>query len=184
MKRQQNSEDSYFQIKEIKEIGEGMRVCIDFVDILKPEEGLYVGNTGHGYIRVLSENRKSEGYPARPFRLNAGSFHQYLHQPDKTRYLAELNPGEELVVTDGTGSRTISVGRVKIEKRPLLRVVCEKDGHIISATVQKSSSVWMAEKEKGQFPLQELKEGDFVACFPDTPGRHLGEKIEETIIEN
>lgn len=177
-------EEQFFQIKEIKEIGEGMRVCIDFVDILNPEEGLYVGNTGHGYIRLLSENRQSEGYPARPFRLNAGAFHQYVFQPDKTKYLAELTPGETLTVSDGESEKELSIGRVKIEKRPLLRITCEKEGHIISATLQKSSSIWLQEKDNGQTPLQDLKPGDNIACLPDKPGRHLGEKIDEIIIEN
>lgn len=175
--------EQFYQITEIKEIGEGMRVCIDFVDILQPEEGLYAGNTGHGYIRVLSENRKSEGYPARPFRLNAGAFHQYLYQSAKTRYLAELTPGEQLKITNGSSEREVAIGRVKIEKRLLLRVTCKKEDHIISATLQKSSSIWLIEKENGQTPLQQLKEGDYIACLPDEPGRHLGEKIDEVIIE-
>lgn len=175
--------EQYFSIKEIKEIGEGMRVCIDFVDILAPEEGLYVGNTGHGYIKVLSENRQSDGYPARPFRLNAGSFHQYLYQPEKSRYLEELQPGEKLIVSSASSSRELAIGRIKIEKRPFVRLVCEREGHIISATLQKSSSIWLEEKEKGQTPLQELQAGDYVAVLPDDPGRHLGEKINEIILE-
>lgn len=184
MEEKNRQSEKYFQIKEIKEVGEGMRVCIDFVDILKPEDGLYVGNTGHGYLRVLSENRESDGYPARPFRLNAGSFHQYLYQPDKAGYLAELNSGEVVTISNGSTSRELSVGRIKIEKRPLLRIVGELEGHIISATLQQSSSVWLLEKDRGQTPLLELNIGDFIAGLPDQPGRHLGKKIDEVIIES
>lgn len=180
---EKDAEETYFQIKEVKELGEGMRVCIDFVDVLQPRDGLFIGNTGHGYVKVLSENRQSEGYPARPFRLNAGAFHQYLYQPEKTIYLAELRPGEEINIADGSADRNVSVGRIKIEKRPLVRLTCEKEGHLISATLQQSSSVWLLEKSKGEMPLQDLEPGHFVACLPDKPGRHLGEKVEETIIE-
>jgi 3-dehydroquinate synthase II len=66
-------EKDYMEITKIHRIGEGMRVCIDFVDLLGRNDGLFVGNTGHGYINVLSENRQSKGYPPRPFRINCGA---------------------------------------------------------------------------------------------------------------
>ncbi|WP_416149977.1 3-dehydroquinate synthase II [Salipaludibacillus sp. HK11] len=173
----------FLEITDIKEIGEGMRVCIDFVDILNQSDGLYVGNTGHGYIKVLSENRESDGYPPRPFRINCGSYHQYLHQNDQTMYLHEIEPGSKLIVTDEQSDRNIPVGRVKIEKRPFIRIECKNGYSITSATLQKSTSVHLVEETKGETPILDLKLGDRIACIEDTPGRHLGEKITEEIIE-
>jgi 3-dehydroquinate synthase II len=185
MENQNNKEKVFLEVINISEIGEGMRVCLDFVDILKPEDGLYVGNTGHGYIHILSENRQSEGYPPRPFRINCGAFHQYLIQKDKTLYLHEIKPGEKLFITNDIEEKQLPVGRVKIEKRPFVRVECRNADSdvIISATLQKSSSVYLREETKGEVSILELKKGDKISCILDQPGRHLGEQITEEIIE-
>ncbi|GAB3058053.1 3-dehydroquinate synthase II [Virgibacillus ainsalahensis] len=173
----------FFEIIEIHEVGEGMRVCIDFIDILDEKEGIFVGNTGSGYVHVLSENRQSENYPPRPFRINAGSFHQYLYQPEKTLYVHEVNPADVLIVTDAEREREISVGRVKMEKRPFIRIVCKTEDGLISATLQQSSSVHVVEENKGEVSILEVKPGDKIRCIQDTPGRHLGEQIDEWIVE-
>ncbi|WP_110943332.1 3-dehydroquinate synthase II [Virgibacillus senegalensis] len=174
---------NYLEVVEIKEVGEGMRVCIDFIDALKLDEGLYIGNTGHGYLKVLSENRQSEGYPPRPFRINGGGFHQYVYQEDASKYLQEIESGEALTVSSRQENRAISIGRVKIEKRPLLRITCQRDGMIVSATLQSSTSVYVEEAEKGVVSVRNLKTGDRIAGKIDQPGRHLGKKIDEFIEE-
>lgn len=180
-----NTGTVYLEVISITEIGEGMRACIDFVDVLQPEDGVYVGNTGHGYIKVLSENRASDGYPSRPFRINCGAFHQYVIQKDKTYYLHEIKPGESLYISDAKTEKSIPVGRVKIEKRPLLRIECKhgETGQIISATLQKSTSVHVLEETKGEACILDIKTGDKISCILDEPGRHLGEQITEEIIE-
>lgn len=178
-----NSQRVFLKVTDIKEIGEGMRVCIDFVDILDQHDSLYVGNTGHGYVQVLSENRHSPGYPPRPFRINCGAYHQYLYQEEKSRYLHEVSAGEEMTVTSEDADRILSIGRVKIEKRPLLRIECEGEHAPITATLQKSTSVHVIEEIKGAVAVVDLQKGDKISCLPDTPGRHLGEKIDEFIIE-
>ncbi|SDM45912.1 3-dehydroquinate synthase II [Sediminibacillus halophilus] len=174
---------TYVEVIETKQVGEGMRVCIDFVDSLQEEEGLYIGNTGHGYLKVLSENRQSDGYPPRPFRINCGGFHQYLYQEKESQYLQEIKPGESLTVSSPQGDRSISVGRVKIERRPFIRVSCQGDEGIVSATLQSSTSVYVQEAEKGAVSVLDLKKGDRIAGRMDKPGRHLGKKIDEFIEE-
>ncbi|WP_345242121.1 3-dehydroquinate synthase II [Pontibacillus salipaludis] len=173
----------YYEVTKIIEVGEGMRVCLDFTDILAPSEGLFVGNTGHGYVNVLSENRETGDYPARPFRINCGAFHQYLHQGDRTLYLHEVIPGEALTLTSLEEGRDRYVGRVKLEKRPFVRVECEGKERTISATLQNSSSVFVREENEGELSVQDLTVGQRILCLPDEPGRHLGERIEETIFE-
>ncbi|WP_263622404.1 3-dehydroquinate synthase II [Halobacillus halophilus] len=176
------SKNEYIEVTKVEEIGEGMRVCLDFIDVLNPEDGLYIGNTGHGYVKVLSENRESDGYPPRPFRINCGAFHQYLYQEGKTSYLHELNPGESLVLS-GKEDRELPLGRVKVEKRPFLRVECQTEEGMISATLQKSSSVYVMEEEKGELPLLSLEAGHRLLGIKDKPGRHLGEQVDEVIWE-
>ncbi|SIS59023.1 3-dehydroquinate synthase II [Salimicrobium flavidum] len=178
------SNKEFMEVTKIEEIGEGMRVCLDFVDILTPSEGVYVGNTGHGYIKVLAENRESEGYPARPFRINAGSFHQYIYQNEKTKYLHEWKAGDEVIVTDEDEERVIPLGRVKLEKRPFIRVECMREGKKISATLQRSTSVFVVEDQEGEIPILDVEEGQKILVHTDEPGRHLGEKIDEVIFES
>lgn len=177
------------QVKEaevisIESIGVGSRVCIDLIDKLDPIEGVLIGNTGHGYIQVLSENRTTETYPARSFRVNCGAIHQYVSiGENKTTYLAEVKPGLELPIIKNGQIRKVAVGRVKVEKRKFLRLVCQVDDIHISATLQDSDSVHVVADDGKPKAVIDLKPGDRIQCVPDQPGRHLGEKIEEEITE-
>ncbi|MDC3418119.1 3-dehydroquinate synthase II [Aquibacillus salsiterrae] len=168
----------------ITPIGTGERVCIDMIDRLGPREGIFVGNTGHGYVKVLSENRQTDTYPARVFRINAGAIHQYiLLFGDKTTYLSEVKPGVELPIFHQTDIRNVAVGRVKMEKREFVRVVCQVDGVTISATLQQSDSVHLETEDGLEKSIVDLQVGDKIICRLDNPGRHLGEKINEDIEE-
>lgn len=174
---------NYCEVVSIKPIGEGLRVCIDFVDALSPDEGVMVGNTGHGYILLLSENIATETYPARPFRVNAGALHQYLLlEGEETCYLSELMPGDSVPVYSRDTKRTVSVGRVKIERRNLLRIECKVDDKVISCTVQTSDSIHFL-GEDNPIDAPSLKVGDKISCVIDQPGRHLGKRKEEYIDE-
>ncbi len=54
---------------------------------------------------------------------NLHQVHAYVSAPGgRTRYLCELSAGDEVAVADAAGRlRTAVVGRVKIERRPLVR---------------------------------------------------------------
>ena len=67
---------------------------------------------------------ESEYVASRPFRVNAGPVHAYVMTPgNKTKYLSELETGDEVLTVDQEGTTKIAiVGRVKIEKRPLMLV--------------------------------------------------------------
>ena len=56
---------NFCELVAVEPIGEGTRVCLDLVDCLDPEEGVLLGDTGHGYLLVLSEKSKVD----RPTRL-------------------------------------------------------------------------------------------------------------------
>ncbi|RSL31683.1 3-dehydroquinate synthase [Salibacterium salarium] len=174
---------TYGTVERITDIGKGTRVCIDCADILTPTEGVLVGNTGRGYVLVLSENRSTNTYPPRSFRINAGGLHQYLFQAGQTRYLEELRGGDPLFVYNGAAQKEIPIGRVKMEKRDLMRIEINMDGKNISATLQNADSVAFLQNNGNVLTAKELKEGDIVCCYSDEPGRHLGEKIEEEISE-
>lgn len=173
------------EIVDIQSIGIGSRVCIDFVDQLDPTEGLLIGNTGHGYMLILAENRTTDTYPARTFRVNAGAIHQYIVTGDgTTSYLSEIKAGQALPIYREDGSyREIAVGRVKIEQRPLLRIVAKIKNKEISVTIQEGDSTHLLGRDQSEREGISLSKGDKILVSPDTPGRHLGKKIEEYIIE-
>ncbi|WP_112182294.1 3-dehydroquinate synthase II [Paraliobacillus zengyii] len=174
------------EVISVTSIGMGTRVCLDVIDKLEPVEGLLVGNTGNGYLFILSENRSTNTYPPRPFRMNGGAIHQYLYLGEgKTTYLSEVKPGLEVPIWLGNEARKVAVGRVKVEKRPFLRVVCQIEGteQEISATLQEADSVHVLTADGHAKAVLDLEKGDRITCYPDQPGRHLGNKIDEEISE-
>lgn len=60
----------------------------------------------------------------------------------RTAYLSELHTGSQVLVVDATGrSRTVLVGRVKIESRPLLLIEVDVDGQRHSVLLQNAETV-------------------------------------------
>lgn len=59
-----------------------------------------------------------------------GPVHSYVAMPNgKTAYLAELQSGSEVLVVDKHGNtRTVVVGRAKIEARPMILVEASVNG--------------------------------------------------------
>ncbi|GGG01467.1 3-dehydroquinate synthase II [Paenibacillus abyssi] len=173
----------YGTIHSVEPLGEGMRVCVDMIDFLQSDEGVLVGNTGHGYVLVLAETRATETYPSRPFRINCGAVHQYMKQGERTSYLSELVPGAMIEVYSPRGSRQVALGRIKIEKRSFVRVEIRVEDKLISASLQNSESVHVWTEAGEAKPVTRLQSGDRVLCLMDEPGRHLGMKVTGETIE-
>ncbi len=181
-----NTSLQYCEVEAIEPMGEGTRVCLDFADVLDPAEGVLLGDSGHGYFLVLSENQPSATYPARPFRVNCGAIHQYIVLGDgRTGYLSELESVASVPVVhaEDYSGRPVPIGRIKMEKRPFVRVVGQYKEQRVSATLQSSDSVRLQTKNRGTVNVCSLKPGDAVLFTPDRPGRHLGQRIEEYIWE-
>lgn len=183
MEHERMNDLTFAEVIEIEKVGEGTRVCLDMIDTLSPEEGLLVGNTGNGYVLLLSENRSTNTYPARPFRINCGAHHQYLYLGDQTSYLSEIKPGMELPIISRESIRFVAVGRVKIEKRLFLRMVCRIEGVEISATLQETDSVHVLDENLKAKNILDIQPGHKILTMKDEPGRHLGEKIKGEIEE-
>ena len=169
------------QIKKITEMGVGSRVEVDFIDILDSDEGILVGDTARGFFLVLAETRQTNTYPPRPFRVNAGSVHQYVCvDKSKTKYLSELKSGDKLLVTNSVNERFVTIGRIKIEKRDFLRLELENG---VTATLQKADSVHVAGRNHA-LHLLECKKGDNVTVVESEKcARHIGTVIHEEIEE-
>ncbi|BAI61740.1 putative 3-dehydroquinate synthase [Methanocella paludicola SANAE] len=171
-------------IKDIKEAGMGDRVCIDTCSLMRPGEGMLIGNQSGGLFLIQSEAEESPYVASRPFRVNAGAVHEYVLVDEKTRYLSELKSGDPALIIDKDGeARKATVGRVKIERRPLLYVEAEADGKPVSAILQNAETIKLVGADGGSIPVTKLKAGDKVLVRVESTGRHFGMKIDETIIE-
>jgi 3-dehydroquinate synthase II len=168
----------------VKEAGIGDRVCIDTCSLMKPGEGMLIGNQSGGLFLIQSEAEESPYVASRPFRVNAGAVHEYVLVDDKTRYLSELGSGDAALIIDKDGdARKATIGRVKIERRPLLYVEAEAEGKKISAILQNAETIKLVGADGNSIPVTKLKPGDKVLVRVEGAGRHFGMKIDETIIE-
>ena len=115
------------RITRLKPLGMGDRVCVDTCSNLGLGEGMLVGNSSGGLFLVHAESLENPYVAPRPFRVNAGPVHAYIRVTgDKTRYLGELAAGDEVLVVNHQGRTTPAVvGRVKVERRPLMLVAAD-----------------------------------------------------------
>jgi len=173
------------KITQIKPIGLGHRVCVDTCSILNTGQGMLVGNSSSFTFLVHAETEQNPYVAARPFRINAGAVHSYVLRPgDKTSYLEELKSGDEVLIVDSKGNTLLSsVGRVKIEIRPLLLISGETSGKKGDVILQNAETIRLVGKNGSPLSVVNLKEGDEVLVKIDDAGRHFGMRIKEEIKE-
>ena len=160
--------------------GMGTRVCIDTTEELMMDEGILLGSTSSGGILTCSETHELPYMNLRPFRVNAGALHLYAWGPDNmVRYLSELKAGDTLYAVSIRGeARIVTVGRVKMERRPLLLVECQVRGVSINTFIQDDWHVRLFGSGGKVTPSTELRVGRTLLCRMDEPGRHVGIKID------
>ena len=171
-------------VSSVKAVGVGDRVLVDTTSLLGPDEGLLVGSAAGFLFHVASEAVGSPFSRPRPFRVNAGAAHSYVLMGDgTTRYLSELEPGDAVLVSRPGGPvRPVRVGRVKIERRPLVIVTARVDDVSRTVFLQEAETVRLS-AEAARVPTTELSVGTRVHGVRLPPARHLGRSVEETILE-
>lgn len=175
------------RIETLEALGLGDRCCIDTTSLLAAGEGLLVGDRADAQFLVHNEHVEAPHVRPRPFRINAGAVHAYLRQPgDHVGYLSELRGGSTVVVVRPDGrSRIVSVGRNKIERRPLIRVTAVTDeGKEVSLILQNAETIRLTTPDGQAVSIVDLRPGDPVlAHVTEVCGRHLGAAVRETIEE-
>ncbi len=172
------------RVTKVKQVGMGDRVCVDTASLMVPGEGMLIGSQSNGLFLVHSESEESPYVAARPFRVNAGAVHAYIRVGEKTRYLSEMSAGDDVLIINSEGeTRPAVVGRVKIERRPLMLVEAEVEGTKIKTLLQNAETIKLVGADGKPVPVTALKEGDEVLVHFEAAARHFGIKIEETIIE-
>jgi len=173
------------EITEIKSVGMGDRVCVDTCTEMKMGEGMLVGNASSALFLVHAESIDNPYVAARPFRVNAGAVHAYTRVPGgKTRYLSELASGDQVLITDFKGGATVgTVGRLKIEKRPMMLIKAVVNGKEINTILQNAETIRLTDPDGNPLSVVSLVPGDKVLVAIEESGRHFGMKINETITE-
>jgi 3-amino-4-hydroxybenzoic acid synthase len=167
-------------------IGMGYRSCIDTTTLFSPTEGMLVGSTSQGGILCCPEVFFLPYMELRPFRVNAGAVHSYVYNfGNRTDYMSELRAGSPVMLVDRNGNtRRSSVGRMKTEVRPLRLIEVEfQSGERINSIMQDDWHVRIFSDEAKPLNITALKPGDKVLGHLAKPGRHVGIKVDEHIIE-
>ena len=167
-------------IKEISTIGVGERVCVDTTSLLQLGEGMLCGSFSNTLSLIHAESIDSEFVPTRPFRVNAGSIHSYIQMNNNTtKYLSELKSGDEVLIVNKEGmARTTKIGRIKLEKRPLIKIqwIDENnlEGNII---LQQAETVRLIDHNLNPISITKLKKGMQILIHNSAQTRHLGTPI-------
>lgn len=176
-------------VTRVESVGLGHRVCADTLSLLRKGQGMLVGNSSAFTFLVHAETERNEYVAARPFRVNAGAVHAYVRLPgDKTTYLGEFKAGQEVLIVDANGETSLAtLGRVKIEVRPMLLIeaqVTTEDGVKTGAVfLQNAETIRLTTPGGEPVSVVGLKPGDTILCRLDEAGRHFGMRISEDIRE-
>mgnify|MGYP001421838264 CR=1 FL=1 len=174
-----------FEVTRIVPVGMGDRVCVDTCSILTDGEGMLVGNTSSAFLMVHPETLENPYVAPRPFRVNAGAVHAYILLPGgKTAYLTDLAVGDKVLVAEHTGpTHEAVVGRVKIERRPLLLVEAKAGDATVSLVLQNAETIRLVRPDGTAVSVAALAVGDTVLGSVAEGGRHFGVAVKETILE-
>jgi len=169
----------------IKQLGMGDRACLDTCTQMALGEGMLVGNTASGFFLIHSESIDNPYVASRPFRVNAGAVHAYTLTPGgKTKYLADLKAGDEVLLVNFQGKSQIAyLGRNKIEKRPVMLIEADAEGQPITLVLQNAETIRLVSPDGKAVSVTTLKQGDKVLGHIEKTGRHFGMQVDETLIE-
>ncbi|WP_439662902.1 3-dehydroquinate synthase II family protein [Lentzea sp. HUAS TT2] len=162
--------------------GLGDRVCVDTASHFQEDEGILVGSFSSGFILCCSETHPLPYMPTRPFRVNAGALHSYVLGPaNRTNYLSELRSGSKVLAVNAEGrTRELTVGRAKLESRPMLTISARSpEGVEVHLMVQDDWHVRVLGPGGKVRNVTELQRGDELLGYIAAEQRHVGLPIGE-----
>ena len=174
------------KIVDVKDVGMGERVCVDTTSLLQMGEGMLIGGKSNFLFLIHNESIASSFTSPRPFRVNAGAVYCYTLMSDgKTKYLSEIEAGCEVLIVKNNGiSRRVTVGRSKIETRPLRLLSAEIESENGTIILQNAETIRLVRKDGRLLPVTEAKIGDEILCYINPQsGRHFGIEVKEFIVE-
>lgn len=173
------------EIVSVENIGMCDRVCVDTCSNMADGQGMLVGNTSSALFLVHAETISNPYVAPRPFRVNAGAVHAYTRVPGgRTRYLSEIEAGDEVEIISHEGKVSSAVvGRVKIEKRPMLLITATIKGRGVATILQNAETIRLTSPDGSSISVVALAPGDKVLAYHEEGGRHFGHAVEESITE-
>jgi 3-amino-4-hydroxybenzoic acid synthase len=170
------------RITSVRHVGMGERACVDTCTYFREDEGILVGSYSKGMILCVSETHPLPYMPTRPFRVNAGAIMSYTLSTDaRTSYLSELRASSKVLAVDVKGqTRVVTVGRVKIETRPLLSIdAAADDGTVVNLILQDDWHVRVLGPGGVVLNSTALVPDDIVLGYLPSEDRHVGYPINE-----
>ena len=168
------------KVSDITTIGVAERVCIDTTSLLNLGEGMLCGSFSNTLTLIHAETIDSEFVPTRPFRVNAGSIHSYILMKDNTtKYISELKSGDEILIVNKNGNtRITNIGRIKLEKRPLVKIQWVNENNIEGNIIlQQAETVRLIGKDLNPISITKLKKGMQILIHNSIQTRHIGTPI-------
>jgi 3-dehydroquinate synthase II len=174
------------KILDVRDVGTGERVCVDTTSMLQVGEGMLIGSKSNFLFLIHNESVGSSFTSPRPFRVNAGAVYCYTVMPNgKTKYLSEIEAGSEVLIVKNNGSsRRVTVGRSKIETRPLRLIRADVEGETGTIILQNAETIRFIKSDSTLLPVTDARVGDEILCYIKPPsGRHFGMEVKEFIVE-
>jgi 3-dehydroquinate synthase II len=174
------------KILDVRDVGTGERVCVDTTSMLQVGEGMLIGSKSNFLFLIHNESVGSSFTSPRPFRVNAGAVYCYTVMPDgKTKYLSEIEAGSEVLIVKNNGSsRRVTVGRSKIETRPLRLIRADVEDETGTIILQNAETIRFIKSDGTLLPVTDARVGDEILCYIKPPsGRHFGMEVKEFIVE-
>jgi 3-dehydroquinate synthase II len=165
--------------------GVGERVCVDLTRRMTDGQGLAIGSFSGKLCLLHGETILSDYVPTRPFRVNAGAIHSYVLMADgKTKYLTELISGDEVAVLSSSGEQEkATIGRLKVETRPLMIIRFEVSSSQGQIVVQQAETVRFMTPNGGVKSVTQVTTGDKISVITDNKARHIGIPLNAEVAE-
>ncbi|MCS5532687.1 MAG: 3-dehydroquinate synthase II [Candidatus Poseidoniaceae archaeon] len=173
-------------ITNIESGGISDRYCIDLTSLLEIGEGMLIGSSSSCMVLIHGETLASEYVPSRPFRVNAGPPHAYIVMADRTtKYLSELKAGDEvLIVSDSQNCKSATIGRLKIERRPMLlfsfKNTNDKESQVFT---QQAETVRLVTSQRKLIAVTDLTIGEQILGWSSRDARHIGVAVPSEVVE-
>jgi 3-amino-4-hydroxybenzoic acid synthase len=172
-------------VTDVRHVGMGYRGCVDTTWLFGEDEGMIVGSTSSGGLVVCAEVHHLPYMNLRPFRVNAGAVHSYVWAGAGTEYITDLVAGSTVLAVNTDGSAyPVRVGRVKTELRPLRLIQAVADGVPLNVFLQDDWHVRVFDAEGKPANCTSVVPGSKLLAHVCEPGRHVGIKVTEAIIES
>ena len=102
----------------------------------------------------------------------------------KTKYLSELTSGEEVAILSSSGSQErATIGRLKVETRPLLLIRFDAPSSQGQIVVQQAETVRLISSDGGAISVTNAKEDDKIFVLADKRARHVGFALNAEVNE-